>query len=100
MRLRGLGVDAREASLNQRAQNPQDREAKVQELLASLDKSVFTPRALSPQQAQLELKQLRSAPPPVAAAPEPVAVKSRLEKLDPLRGALGKASVELEAVTK
>jgi chromosome segregation ATPase len=93
-------LDAREASLKQQEQSLREREAKVQELLASIDKTTTAPRTLTPQQAQLELKKLRAAPPVAAGAPEPVAVAARIEKLDQLKGALGKTSIELKAAVK
>ena len=91
---------AREASLKQQEQSLRDREAKVQELLASVDKTTTAPRTLTPQQAQLELKKLRAEPSVAAGVPEPIAVKSRIEKLDQLKGALGKTSIELKAASK
>lgn len=94
-------LDARETDLKQREQTLQQREAKVQELLASMDKATPASRMLTPQQAQVELKKLRAAPAAaVATAPEPVAVKARLEKLDQLRATLGKTSTELKAASK
>jgi chromosome segregation ATPase len=96
-------LDTRETSLQQQEQALHEREAKVQDLLASLDKTDKTtpaPRLLTPQQAQVELKKLRSSPPPLAAAPEPVAVKSRIEKLDRLKDNLGQTSIELKAVAR
>ena len=91
---------AREAALKQQEQSLRDREAKAQELLASLDKTTTTPRTLTPQQAQVELTKLRAQPPVAVTAPEPVAVKSRIERLDQLKGALGKTSIELKAASK
>lgn len=93
-------LDAREASLKQQEQALREREAKVQELLVSLDKTDKTtpaPRPLTPQQAQVELKKLRAAPPLAASAPEPQAVKSRIERLDRLKATLGQTSLELKA---
>lgn len=96
-------LDAREGSLKQQEQELRDREAKVQELLASLDKTdkaTPAPRSLTPQQAQVELKKLRAAPPLAAGAPEPEAVKSRIEKLDRLKANLGQTSIELKAAAQ
>jgi hypothetical protein len=89
--------------LKEQEQALHGREAKVQELLASLDKTDKTtpaPRSLTPQQVQVELKKLRLAPPLAAGAPEPIAVKSRIEKLDRLKDNLGQTSLELKAVAQ
>jgi DNA repair exonuclease SbcCD ATPase subunit len=97
-------LETRETELKQREQTLQERETKVQELLASLEKATPASRTLTPQQAQqaqVELKKLRMAPAAaVVTAPEPVAVKARLEKLDQLRDTLGKTSTELKAASK
>jgi chromosome segregation ATPase len=93
-------LDAREAALTSQQQALHDREAKVQELLARLDKTDKTtpaPSKLTAEQAQLELKSLRATPISAGAAPEPLAVKSRIEKLDRLKATLGQTSVELKA---
>lgn len=93
-------LDAREAALAGQEQALHEREAKVQELLARLDKTDQTtpaPSKLTPEQARLELKSLRATPIPAGAAPELLAVKSRIEKLDRLKATLGQTSVELKA---
>ena len=64
---------------------------------ARTDKTTPARGLLTPQQAQLELKKLRAAPPLAAGAPEPQAVKSRIEKLDRLKATLGQTSLELKA---
>jgi chromosome segregation ATPase len=98
-------LDARETALKGQEQALHDREAKVQELLARLDKSDTTdrtdkttpaPNRLTPEQARQELKSLRATPLAAAPAPE-LAVKSRIEKLDRLKATLGQTSVELKA---
>jgi chromosome segregation ATPase len=90
-------LDARETALNGQERALREREAKVQELLARLDNTTPAPSKLTPEQARLELKSLRATPLAAAAAPEPLAVKSRIEKLDRLKATLGQTSVELKA---
>ncbi|MES1184778.1 MAG: hypothetical protein ABUL60_13270 [Myxococcales bacterium] len=93
-------LDARETALNSQERALREREAKVQELLARLDKTDKTtpaPSKLTPEEARLELKNLRTTPLAAGAAPEPLAVKSRIEKLDRLKATLGQTSVELKA---
>lgn len=92
-------LDDRESRLKAQEQALQDRETKVQELLASLDHTEKAPAKLTAQQAQTELKKLRATPPVAAGvpAPEQVAVKDRIDKLNELRSNLDKTSVELKA---
>src|SRR6185436_12908456 len=82
-------LDERDAALKAREQALSEREGKLQELIATLDRNQpqATPRtAMSP--ARAELEKLRAAPLPSAVAPEPVAVKARIDKLSEFRDTL------------
>lgn len=95
-------LDERESHLKQQETALQEREAKVAELLASLDHTDKAAAKLTAQQAQTELKKLRTAPPLAAAAGAGAAspVKVRIDKLGELRSDLDKTSAELKAASK
>jgi septal ring factor EnvC (AmiA/AmiB activator) len=94
-------LDERDTALKAREQALSEREGKLQELIATLDRSQqqAAPRAaLSP--ARTELAKLRAAPLPAPVAPEPVAVKARIDKLSEFRDTLDKTNVALKAAAK
>jgi chromosome segregation ATPase len=91
-------LDERDALLKAREQAMTERETKVQELLASLDKPAAPPQQVH--EAQTQLRKLRATVTPPPAAPEPTAMKVRIEKLDELRANLNKTNAALGAAAK
>jgi chromosome segregation ATPase len=91
-------LDEREAALKKAEQDLRARELKVQELLAGLTPTPSAAPRLTPKQARVELEKIQAAP---LSTPLPnTAVKSRLEKLEELRGNLQKTNTELKAAAQ
>lgn len=92
-------LDEREGALKKTELELRAREAKVQELLASLTPEPSVVPRLTPKQVRVELEKLQAAP---LATPTPsaMAVKPQLDKLEALRGSLRRTNSELEAAAK
>jgi chromosome segregation ATPase len=89
-------LDERAAALKKMEKELHEREARIDQLLASLTPTPSAAPRLSVKQARAELEKIQAQP--VAMAPaEPMAVKPRLDKLEELRTSLQKTNTELKA---